>query len=214
MLVSKNSANKPARKTSCSILPEKDRLKWLHHKMTPVWNYEAKAMFLTRGEACRCTSEVGLLLVCCIVWALTVTKPIQWPRTAAACWGLTSQVMLTSLNEKKLKIFYHQVELHYTVSWHVVHHLAVGKSPQLYQGIDQRHRNELWPSSGLQTHWTAPKNNKKQLFITTWFKIRIEFPNHTGCKVEFISILFQVYQIMKECRLFNIIEGLMVLDST
>ena len=99
MLVSKNSANKPDRKTSCSILPEKDRLKWLHHKMTPVWNYEAKAMFLTRGEACRCTSEVGLLLVCCIVWASTVTKPIQWPRTAAACWGLTSQVMLTSLNE-------------------------------------------------------------------------------------------------------------------
>lgn len=99
MLVSKISANKPARKTSCSILPEKDRLKWLHHEMTPVWNHEAKAMFLTPGEACRGTSEVGLCLVCWIVWALTLTKPIQWPRTAAACWGLTSQVMLTSLNE-------------------------------------------------------------------------------------------------------------------
>lgn len=40
LILSKNSGNKPARKTSCSILPEKDRLKWLHHKMTPVWNYE------------------------------------------------------------------------------------------------------------------------------------------------------------------------------
>ena len=36
-------------------------------------------------------------------------------------------------------------------------------------------------------------NNEKNTIISNWFKTTIEFPNHTGCNVEFISTLFQVY---------------------
>lgn len=73
MLVSKKLVNKLVRKI-CLILSEKDRLKWFYYEMILVWNYEVKVMFLIFGEVCRGIFEVGLCLVCWIVWVLIVIK--------------------------------------------------------------------------------------------------------------------------------------------
>lgn len=101
------SANKPARKTSWSRLPKKvgNRSVTSGDKKTPVWTWGHVFDAWRRAKtACQGTSTVGQLLMCALDWALTVTKPIQWPMIAA-WWGLASQWCWPDSMNKKLKYF-------------------------------------------------------------------------------------------------------------